>query len=504
MDEGTLPCFSCSKTAEHVIVTEDRLMLYCSNHLLERLKSSNVHTVFPVVAWKFAQTLAEFSPGLVNDFLAIEGTVRRIEAVQVHEWQLRNLKSESRVPHTSSAYIDKEALTYITAILKSVKEEANLPTSQWQNASVVLACQVLYTRYLPVLLPTGERNYQSFVSKCDSVCQQIVKLMNVLGDVKKLGEMEGGNWYFQRKTIRRMCEMIENIGNKVAEWNMEFVKAEDNSKVTLSELITREIAENCRVRENGPETKEKFTRNADFDRSAIPLWGEIADICLSSSHIQVAALAFIRKGEAYQSLQEYTEAEECYQASRDICSAETSDLKRYTLLDVRLGLLFTEKREYLRAGQHFQTVAMTIEEVLSAEELVEAYIGIAKTAIGLNRNQEAFTIFGKLENYCLTHPNLASIYIAEFNLLTGDLYLKINQPSQASDYLRRAVSLYTVEAAKEHSLACRSLGCSLDQMGRYEEAAYCYRTAVQGLLSTDPEYMRLQDRIAAIQRNCKK
>jgi len=505
MVEALIPCFSCSKKAEHVVVTDDRLVLYCPEHLLERLKSSNVHTVFPVVAWKFAQTLAEFSPGLVNDFLSIEGTVRRLEAVQIQEWQLRNIKSDSAPTQPRKPQIDKEALAYVTAILKSVKEEANLPASQWQNARVILACQVLYARYLPVLLlPPGEVDYRSFVLKCDSACQLVVKLMSVLREVKKLGERESGNWYFQRKTIRRMCEAIQIIGSKVAEGKMEFVREVERSKVTLSELITQEIVENCRAIGNRPESKAKFTRNADFDRSAIQLWGEIADISLSSSHIPIATLAFIRKGEAFQSLQEYTEAEDCFQSSRDIGSADTNDLRRCTLLEVRLGLLFTEKREYVRAEQCFQT-AGRLEEALEADELVEAYIGIAKTAIGLNNTQETMSILTKLDSYCLTYPTLPPIYIAESSHLIGDFYLKVNQPSQASDFLRRAVSLYnSVEAVKEHSAACRSLGCSLDQMGRYEEAVFCYRTALQSMLNTDPEYAKMQERLATIMRNSHK
>ena len=342
MAEISISCFACSKKAEQVMVMEDRLMLYCSEHVLERLKLHSVHTIFPVIAWKFAQSLSEFNPKLISDFLVIDSTVRRIEAVQSQEIQLRSMKLEGPTQSRSSQpQIDQEALAYVSAILKSVREEANNPPSQWQNAHMILACQVLYTRYLPVLLPIGEIDYRTYVSVCDLKCKQVVKLMEVLKETKALGQMESANWYFHRRTIGKMCEAIETLCNSIAEGSMEFVQVEGKEKVTLQELIGIEIVETCKTMRNQSLSQGKYTRAADFERAAVHVWGRIADLSLDMPNLIVATFAFIRKGEAYQALKEYKEAEECYQSSREIGSAETNDLKRYTLLDVRLGQLLS-------------------------------------------------------------------------------------------------------------------------------------------------------------------
>lgn len=478
-------------------------MLYCPEHVLERLKLLNVHMVFPVIAWKFAQTLQEFDQSLVTDFLTVESTVRGIEAVQLQELQLRSSFPDSSASQRlrNSAQMDQEAFTYITAILKSIKEEANLPASQWLNARVILSCQILYASYLPVLLPTGEMDYRTHVYKCDEKCKQIVKLMEVLKEVKALGEAEKGSGYFQRRTIGRMCESIEIMGNVVAEGDMEFVKEGKWEKVTLQELIDREITTDCKTMRSWPQPQGKFTKNDDFEEAAIPLWGLIADFGLNISNLMVTTSAFIRKGDAYQALKKYRDAEDCYQSAREIFCAKTSDLRRFALLDVRLGLLYVEKGENLKAEQHFQAVSSILEEKITGEELAEAYIGIAKAAIALKHDQNARTALAKLDTFCRNNPAIPSLYSAESALILGNYYLQSNQPAQASEHLRVAVSFYsTDEDKKKRSQACCSLGDALDQLDRAQEAVYCYRIAVQDMDPADPEYARIQERIMATPR----
>ena len=501
MSEIAPSCFSCASKAEHVLVQGDRMHAYCGSHLLHHLHTSTVHTVFPISAWRFASTLPEFDSTLINDFLTLESLIRRIKNVQEEEWSRRQFRTEgTSTPSTSEIRREKEALDYVTAALNSVLLRVNAEPRELRSPDCMLRYKALYMNYLPVLLSTQKEDYRKYLEFCEEKCSKVGLLIGILGTLKEL--MEGEVEYFQHRSMLHMCELIESLSLLLSRSHMEFLKSNTHIKVSLQDIVTFEITSVCsNLRMKAPISSP---RNTVFLTKIIPLWEQLADMSLTIDNSEAASWAFIRKGEAYQALKEYTEAEGCYTFPSDIAGGDSTNKGFNAVAEVRKGLLYVEKKEFQRAAQCFQTNMQRVESMFQGGELFEVYVGCIKTTTALNQIQETLSLITKL-NALFTNfdGNYPLIYSAEYFKAIGDYYGITSQPAAAIDYLRKAIDCYGKSGDVEsEKVACLSLAVKLEQLGRWQEALCCYHTAVENMSTSSQDFARIRDRMAACQQKC--